>query len=86
MGCDSWFTATIWISATEFFIMNLFTTVWNIKEKLIYIFEITMMKNVSLRNILIIIIYEHFKGYLRYKMITSQNVSSEAQIKNFFIS
>ena len=27
-----------------------------------------------------------FKGYLRYKTITSQNVSSEAQIKNFFIS
>ena len=26
------------------------------------------------------------KGYLRYKMITSQNVSSETQIKNFFIS
>ena len=26
------------------------------------------------------------KGYLRYKMITSQNVPSEAQIKNFFIS
>ena len=26
------------------------------------------------------------KGYLRYKTITSQNVSSEAQIKNFFIS
>ena len=26
------------------------------------------------------------KGYLRYKMITSQNVSSEAQVKNFFIS
>ena len=26
------------------------------------------------------------KGYLCYKMITSQNVSSEAQIKNFFIS
>ena len=24
------------------------------------------------------------KGYLRYKMITSLNVSSEAQIKNFF--
>ena len=24
------------------------------------------------------------KGYLRYKTITSQNVSSEAQIKNFF--
>ena len=23
------------------------------------------------------------KGYLRYKTITSQNVSSEAQIKNF---
>ena len=26
------------------------------------------------------------KGYLRYKMINSQNVSSEAQVKNFFIS
>ena len=25
------------------------------------------------------------KGYLRYKTITSQNMSSEAQIKNFFI-
>ena len=28
----------------------------------------------------------YLKGYLRYKTITSQNVSSEAQIKNFFIS
>ena len=26
------------------------------------------------------------KGYLCYKTITSQNVSSEAQIRNFFIS
>ena len=26
------------------------------------------------------------KGYLQYKTITSQNVSSEIQIKNFFIS
>ena len=26
---------------------------------------------------------KYFKGYLRYKMIISQNVSSEAQIKNF---
>ena len=26
------------------------------------------------------------KGYLRYKLITSKNVSSEAQVKNFFIS
>ena len=25
------------------------------------------------------------KGYLHYKMIASQNVSSEAQVKNFFI-
>ena len=25
------------------------------------------------------------KGYLHYKTITSQNVSSEAQVKNFFI-
>ena len=27
-----------------------------------------------------------FKGYLRYKTIASQNVSSYAQIKNFFVS
>ena len=27
-----------------------------------------------------------FKGYLCYKIITSQSVSSEAQVKNFFIS
>ena len=26
-----------------------------------------------------------FKGYLRYKTITSQNVSSEAHVKNFII-
>ena len=26
-----------------------------------------------------------FKGYIHYKTITSQNVSSEGQIKNFFI-
>ena len=32
-------------------------------------------------------VFEKFiKGYLRYKTIISQNVSSEAQIKNFFIS
>ena len=30
------------------------------------------------------IITEFLKGYLRYKTITSQNVSSEAQVKNFF--
>ena len=27
-----------------------------------------------------------FKGYLHYKMVTSQNVPSKGQIKNFFIS
>ena len=27
-----------------------------------------------------------FKDYLHYKTITSKNVSSEAQVKNFFIS
>ena len=26
-----------------------------------------------------------FKGYLRYKTITSENVPSKAQVKNFFI-
>ena len=31
-------------------------------------------------------IVKKFKGYLRYKTITSPNVSYEAQIKNFFIS
>ena len=30
--------------------------------------------------------FNELKGYLRYKTITSQNVPSEAQIKNFFIS
>ena len=30
--------------------------------------------------------YADIKGYLRYKTVTSQNVSSEVQIKNFFIS
>ena len=30
--------------------------------------------------------YSEFKGYLHYKMITSQNVLPEAHIKNFFIS
>ena len=29
---------------------------------------------------------EILKVYLRYKAITSQNVPSEAQVKNFFIS
>ena len=28
----------------------------------------------------------YFKGYLCYKTITSQNVPSKAQIKDFFIS
>ena len=31
-------------------------------------------------------IFSFLKGYLGYKTITTQNVSSEAQIKNFFIS
>ena len=31
-------------------------------------------------------IVSNLKGYLRYKKITSQNVSSDAQVKNFFIS
>ena len=32
----------------------------------------------------IILLKTFFKGYLRYKMITSQNVSFEAEVKNFF--
>ena len=31
-------------------------------------------------------IYNSIKGYLSYKTVTSQNVSSGTQIKNFFIS
>ena len=64
---DSKLTTRIWISMTEFFvIMNLFTTRWKIKEKyqLIYIFEITIMRNVCLRNMLVIIISEHFKDWI----------------------
>ena len=30
--------------------------------------------------------FSELKGYLRYKTITSQNVSPDAQVKNFFIS
>ena len=30
--------------------------------------------------------FQWFKGYLRYKTITHQNVLSGAQVKNFFIS
>ena len=30
--------------------------------------------------------HNRVKGYLRYKTITLQNMSSEAQVKNFFIS
>ena len=32
------------------------------------------------------LLFNFVKGYLRFKTITAQNVSSEAQIKNFFIS
>ena len=37
-------------------------------------------------NVLKISVARVLKGYLHYKTITSQNASSEAQIKNFFIS
>ena len=32
------------------------------------------------------LVADEHKGYLHCKMINSQNVSSESQIKNFFIS
>ena len=35
---------------------------------------------------IILVKLQPLEGYLRYKMITSQNVSFEAQVKNFFIS
>ena len=38
------------------------------------------------RNALTMITVQSLKGYLHYKMITCQNMSSEAQIKTFFIS
>ena len=40
----------------------------------------------EIRYIVDIIVHVKFKGYLCYKMLTSQNVPSKAQIKNFFIS
>ena len=40
------------------------------------------MMSLNLSDIAIL----NIKGYLRYKMITSQNVPSKAQIMNFFIS
>ena len=52
----------------SFFICNLMINVSNTKE---------------IPPILIIDLKFHFKGYLRYKTITSQNVPSKAQIKNF---
>ena len=39
----------------------------------------------SSTGINIFVIFVAFKGYLYYKTITSQNVLSKAQIKNFFI-
>ena len=45
----------------------------------VYIFEDLLILNV------LYIANMTFKGYLCHKMITSQNVPSKAQIKNFFI-
>ena len=42
-----------------------------------------MMKNDFYFVLKVLFRFKIFKGYLRYKMITSQNVSSEAQIKIF---
>ena len=33
-----------------------------------------------------VFLVKNVNGYLRYKTITSQNMSSETQVKNFFIS
>ena len=43
--------------------------------------KVFMNENLTIRNEQLA-----FKDYLRYKMITPQNVLSEAQVKNFFIS
>ena len=37
-------------------------------------------------NKIMTVFFSSVKGYLRYKTITSQNVSPEVQIKNFFTS
>ena len=42
-----------------------------------------MMKNDFYFVLKVLFRFKIFKGYLRYKMLTSQNVSSEAQIKIF---
>ena len=46
--------------------------------------EILLRNTLSFNKIISRIVT--FKGYLRYKTLTSQNLSSEAQIKIFFIS
>ena len=60
--------------------MNTENSKTNEAKKFSYYFTDKLnLKNVN-KNIALV------KGYLRYKTITSQNVLSEAQIKNFFIS
>ena len=47
--------------------------------------EYTDQENSKYGHFLRSVFLENIKGYLRYKT-TSQNVLSEAQVKNFFIS
>ena len=49
--------------------------------------KVDNITTVTFTNIgLVFLVILQLKGYLRYKTITFQNMSSQAQIKNFFIS
>ena len=68
-----------------FFICNLDCTISE-KDSRKLLFEVMIASKIFQRLDLSDDFWEQFKGYLRYKMITSKNVSSEAQINSFFIS
>ena len=67
------------------FICNLDCTITE-KDSRKILFEVMIASKIFQRLDLSDDFWEQFKGYLCYKMIISKNVSSEAQIKNFFIS
>ena len=66
-GPDSWSTTRFWISMTELFaIVNLFTTIYEIKENTngFFIFEIWIRWSLSNMNKQMINIYKHFQYWL----------------------
>ena len=77
------------LSGTMFFQVGLCTPLWTIDVT--DVVNHRMVKNTKTSissewNITFLQNKKILKGYLCYKMINSQNVLSEAQFKNFFIS